>query len=256
MNKIFAVLIMILGAAVNILPQETSFFDAPLGGGIGYTPGWIIPRFDGINTDLKSFGVPGLPKSGFFTSGGAGFIYLGMLKNFRVGGFGFGGSRSTSANQNMSIIYLENSMGNGPEQLQAIYSLSGGGLSFEYTLPFVKDIAVSVGALIGRGSLSINLYRNYGNYDWNSLWINAQIFQYPGVSSTSLKNTYWLFSPTLNVEIPAYHMLCFRIGAGYHFTFGSKWTYDNDKDIINAPSDINGNSFFIQTGIFLGLFSF
>jgi hypothetical protein len=58
------------------------------------------------------------------------------------------------------------------------------------------------------------------------------------------------------VEIPAYHMLCFRIGAGYNYTFGSKWTYDNNQDLLNVPSDINGSSFFIQTGIFIGLFSF
>jgi hypothetical protein len=254
MNKLFAVIIIIIIASVSALPQESSFYDAPLGGGIGYTPGWIIPGVDGINTQLKAFGVPGIPKSGFFTSGGAGFLYLGILKNFRIGGFGFGGSRSSSADYFTDVL-PDNTVETGAGQREAIYSLSGGGLSFEYTLPFVKDIAVSVGALIGRGSLSIELYKNYGNIDWKSFWQNAQSY-YPDALSSSLKNTYWIFSPTLNVEIPAYHMLCFRVGAGYHFAFGNKWTYDNNQDILNAPSNINGNSFFIQTGIFVGLFSF
>jgi hypothetical protein len=253
MNKLFAVIIIVIIASVNALPQEASFYDAPLGGGIGYTAGWIIPGVDGINTQLKTFGVPGIPKSGFFTSGGAGFIYLGIMKNFRIGGFGFGGSKSTSEDYPLAAFLP--TLETGTEQLEAVYSLSGGGLSFEYTLPFVKDIAVSVGALIGRGSLNIELYRNYGNVDWKSFWQIAQSY-YPYALSSSLKNTYWIFSPTLNVEIPAYHMLCFRIGAGYHFAFGNNWTYDNNQNILNAPSNINGNSLFIQAGIFVGLFSF
>lgn len=252
MNKFFAVIIITISATVGALPQESSFYDAPLGGGIGYNPGWVIPKVDGINEQLKNINFPNIPKGGFYTSGVSGFIYLGILKNFRIGGFGFGGSRSTTGEYFTSVL-LQNTTQIGQEQRETVYSLNGGGLSFEYTLPFIKDIAVSVGALIGRGSLSVELYRNHGSADWQNVWQDA--FS-PAASSLSLINSYWLFSPTLNLEIPAYHMLCFRIGAGYHLTFGSKWTYDNNKDILNAPSDINGNSFFIQTGIFIGLFSF
>jgi hypothetical protein len=252
MNKIFAVVIILVGVTVNILPQESSFFDAPLGGGIGYTPGWIIPKVDGINLQLRNIDFPKITNGGFYTSGVSGFIYLGMLKSFRIGGFGFGGSRSITGEYPVAIVD-PNAIELGQEQRETIYSLNGGGLSFEYTFPFVRDIAVSIGALLGRGSLSVELYRNRGNISWQNLWGNIY-----GSSAAilTLKNTYWLFSPTLNVEIPAYRMLCFRIGAGYHFTFGSKWIYDNNKDILNTPVDINGNSFFIQTGIFLGLFSF
>ncbi|MGA7720027.1 MAG: hypothetical protein WCA84_02500 [Ignavibacteriaceae bacterium] len=254
MNKFYAVIIIIIIASVNSLPQESSYYDAPLGGGIGYVPGWIIPKVDGINAQFKIFGVPELPQNGLFTSGGAGFIYLGILENFRIGGFGFGGSKSSSAN------YFSNELSqsiseSGTEQSEAVYSLSGGGLSFEYTLPFMKNIAMSLGVLAGRGSLSIELYRNYGNINWQSFWQNTQS-GYQSASSSLLKDTYWIFSPTLNVEIPVYHMLCFRIGGGYNITFGDVWTYDNNQGILNAPSGINGNSFFIQTGIFVGLFSF
>lgn len=252
MNKYFAVIIIIISAVASAQPQESSFYDAPLGGGIGYAPGWIVPKVDGINLELKNIDFPQIPAGGFYTSGVSGFIYLGILKNFRIGGFGFGGSRSTSGEYYIATA-PQNNLGAYLEQREVIYSLSGGGLSFEYTLPFVKDIAVSVGTLIGRGNLSIELYKSYGNLNWSSYWQNTYSSNF---STSSLKNTYWLFSPMLNVEIPVYHMLCFRIGGGYHFTFGSKWTYDNNKDVLNAPSDINGHSFFIQTGIFVGLFSF
>jgi hypothetical protein len=249
MSRIFVLIIIIISATINILPQESSFYDAPLGGGIGYIPGWIMPKVDGINAQLKNIDFPGLPSGGFYSSGVSGFIYLGALKNFRIGGFGFGSSKS-----NTGEYYYSNSNGeSGMEQRETNYSLTGGGLSLEYTLPFVKDIAVSVGTLLGRGSLSIGMYRNNGSAGWQAVWRGLYS---SSTSSLTMKNSYWLFSPTLNIEIPAYHMLCFRIGAGYQFTFGSNWTYDNDKDISNVPSNINGNSFFIQTGIFIGLFSF
>jgi hypothetical protein len=47
-----------------------------------------------------------------------------------------------------------------------------------------------------------------------------------------------------------------RIGAGYQLSFGSDWTADNDQNLSNVPSDLNGNSFFIQSGLFIGFFSF
>ncbi len=256
MNKILAFTLTFFAATKIIFPQESSFYDAPFGGGGGYVGGWIVPRVSGINAELKNFGVPNLPSSGFYTSGGSGFIYLGIVPNLRIGGMGFGGSRSTAS------AAIKNYAGPGnlapdyvTEFREAIYSLSGGGLTVEYTLPIVKDFGISLGALIGRGSLNVQLYKNLGNTDWQNYWALSN--SPSGTSqSSSLKNSYWIFTPTLNVDIPAYHLLCFHVGAGYQFTFGGSWTYDNGKDILNAPSHINGNSFYIQAGIFIGLFSF
>lgn len=179
-----------------------------------------------------------------------------MIKNFRIGGIGFGGARSSS-----STIIKNNATPESPvpdyvsEYREAVYSLSGGGLTLEYTVPFIKNIGVSVGAIIGRGSLNIQLYKNLGSYDWQYFWAQADNSSSSTFSST-LKNNFWIFTPTLNVDIPAFHLLLFRLGAGYQFTFGDAWTYDNGKDIFNVPSNISGNCFFIQTGIFVGIFSF
>ena len=209
---------------------------------------------DEINVQLKNINFPNISQGGFYNSGISGFIYLGILQNFRIGGFGFGGSRSVSG-EYPELFSPVDIMLNGPEQRETIYTLNGGGISLEYTLPFVKDIAISIGALVGRGSLKLELSKNFGSSQWNLFWQNAQ-YNFAMASTSSLTNTYWLVSPTINVEIPVYHMLCFRIGAGYNVTFGGKWTYDDSQDILIAPSNINGNSFFIHTGIFIGLFSF
>ena len=244
MNRFFLSFIIIITVSSSGYSQESSFYDAPFGGGGGYVGGWIVPNVNGVNTELKKIGMPNLTTGGFYTSGGAGFIYLGIVPGLRIGGTGFGGSRSSSSK------FLHSS---GPENFftynEAIYKMSGGALTIEYTLPFIKNIGVSIGTWIGRGSLEIDFYSNTGGQDWNSILAPYNV-------NVSLKNDYWIITPTLNVDIPAYRLLSFRIGTGYQFTFGSHWSYDNNKDIYNAPSDINGNSFFIQTGIFIGLFSF
>jgi hypothetical protein len=239
--------------------QRQQYFDAPFGGGGGFTPGWIFPNFDQVNPVLKQFGVPEFSKGGFFTTGGSGFIYLGFIKNFRVGGIGFGGSKSTSSSQESQLL-LDKSLDKNSVQAvvnkEVQYSLGGGGLTLEYTLPFIKNVGISVGGIIGGGSLSMEIYKNSGTFSWDDVW-NEISGPFPsGNEHKTIKNNFWFFTPTVNVDIPAFRFVAFRIGAGYQLTFANKWTIDNNQNLSNVPSDLNGNSFFIQTGIFIGFFSF
>lgn len=235
-EKIF---IIILFFSCSLFAQDKKYFDAPFGGGGGYTPGWIFVNLDDLNNQLVSFGSGQLSMSGFYTSGGAGFIYIGFIPNLRIGGLGFGGSTSESA------------LSNGYER-EVVYNISGGGLTVEYTLPFVKNMAVSIGTVIGGGSIQINLYRNAGNFDWQNLWTEASTNNI----SRKLSNSFFILSPTLNVDIPFYRFISFRLGAGYQLALGKTWKVENDKDLLNVPSKLNGNGFFIQSGIFLGFFSY
>jgi len=227
-----------------IYGQSGQFFDAPFGGGIGYVPAWYIPNVDPVNTQLKLVGMPQLSTSGFYSSGVAGFLYIGFVKNFRVGGMGFGGSLSSS--QTIDNVNRE-----------VVYSLSGGGVTLEYTLPFIKNVGVSVGAIIGAGSLDLELYRNSGDFSWEGMWEEVSD---PNISSDSyygkLRNHYWMFTPTVNLDYPVYRFVVLRLGVGYQFSFADDWTADNDKPVSGIPSNLNSNSFFIQSGIFIGFFSF
>ncbi len=227
-----------------IYGQSGQFFDAPFGGGIGYVPAWYIPNVDPVNTQLKLVGMPELSTSGFYSSGIAGFLYIGFVKNLRVGGMGFGGSLSSS--QTIDNVNRE-----------VVYSLSGGGLTLEYTLPFIKNVGVSVGAIIGAGSMDLELYRNSGDFSWGGMW---EELSDPNVASDSyygkLRNHYWMFTPTVNLDYPVYRFVVLRLGVGYQFSFADDWTADNDKPVSGIPSDLNSNSFFIQSGIFIGFFSF
>lgn len=227
-----------------IYGQSGQFFDAPFGGGIGYVPAWYIPNVDPVNLQLNQIGMPELSTSGFYSSGIAGFLYVGFVKNLRIGGMGFGGC--LSASQTLDDVNRE-----------VVYNLSGGGVTIEYTLPFVKNVGVSVGAMIGAGSLELELYRNYGDFSWGGMW---EELNDPNQSSDDyygkLRNHYWMFTPTINLDYPIYRFVSLRLGAGYQITFADEWTADNDKPVSGIPSDLNSNSFFIQSGIFIGFFSF
>lgn len=224
--------------------QTGQFFDAPFGGGIGYVPAWYIPNVSPINNQLIDIGMPELSTSGFYSSGIAGFIYIGFVKNLRIGGMGYGGSLSTS--QNIS-----------GENREVVYSLGGGGVTIEYTLPFIKNLGVSVGASIGTGSLQLDMYRNSGEFNWEGIWIE---FRNGNVSSGNfnkkLKNSFWMFTPTINLDYPLYRFVTIRLGIGYQLTFADEWTADNDQPLTSVPSDLSGNTFFVQSGIFIGFFSY
>ena len=242
MKKILFVASFFLLLTASIFAQESSFYDAPFGGGVGFTPFWIVPKVSNLNSQLNVINYPQIKTSGFYSSGFSGFIYLGIVKNLRVGGLAFGGSSSSKLSENLI-------------QKETIFSLNGGGVTAEYTLPFIHVFALSIGVILGGGSMQVNVYKNSGGTEWNEVLSDASN-PLSSFLNRKLKESYWIFSPTLNADIPAYRMLSFRVGVGYQFTFWNKWSYDNSIDLYNVPSGIGGKSFFIQAGIFIGLFSF
>lgn len=241
MNKSLIILTLLF-LTISINGQDKKYFDSPFGGGGGYTPGWYIPNLDPLNSKLQQFGVGDLSSSGFYTSGGAGFIYVGFIPGLRIGGMGFGGGTSEEA-----VVNNFNR--------EAKYTIGGGAFTAEYTLPFIKNVAISVGALIGASSLEIDLYSNRDSFNWDGVFDEISTNQSENISR-EIKNTFFFFSPTINVDIPLFRFTAFRIGGGYHLTFGGDWEIENGKTLGGVPSDLNANGFFIQSGIFIGFFSF
>ena len=202
---------------------------------------WIMPDFDDLNVQMSNLGIDEFSNSGMITWGGGGYVYVMFIDNLRIGGMGFGGSVS-----NDGII--------GDFKHEAEYMIGGGALTIEYSLPFIKGFAVSPGVMIGGGSVHLDLYRNKGAYSWDGIW---QEQQGTGENITRrMKTGYFTVSPTLNVDIPVNRFMAFRAGAGYLITIGDEWKVDNGVEISDVPSSLSGNSFFIQTGIFIGFFTF
>ena len=242
MTKFLVIPLLVISTLALNGQQQKKYFDAPFGGGVGYVPAWYIPNIDPVNTEINAIGIPELSTSGMYSSGIAGFIYIGFVKYLRVGGMGFNGSVSTS-----KMI--------GGINKEIIYSLSGGGISIEYTLPFVKDIGVSVGAVVGSGTMKIELFSNSENFSWDENWNHFESGNYESFRR-SMENSYWMITPTANLDIPINRFILFRVGAGYQIAIIEDWTSDNDKTLNNVPSDLIANSFFVQSGIFIGFFSF
>jgi hypothetical protein len=232
---IITCIIVFMGIA---LPQSQKFFDAPFGGGGGFTPTFYFTNFDAINSKLAANNFPEFSDKGIFTTGGGGYIYIGFVKYLRIGGMGFGGM-------------VSNNFSDAVKNYQIDYSIGGGGITIEYTLPFIKDIGVSLGAIIGRTSLTMEIFQNEKSYSWDEILSPSSQNNLLRISKTS-----WMLSPTLNIDYPIYRFISLRIGAGYHFSFAGDWKANNDQVINGVPDKLNSKSFFIQLGIFGGFFSF
>jgi len=226
------ILLIWLAVFAVVLGQERSYVDAPFGGGGGYFGGWMFPKSNDL---LKKIGLPDIDKNGMYVSGGGGFLYLGFVPNVRVGGYGFGGS--TSVKNNTS---------------EAIYSVGGGALTIEYTLPFIRFMGVSLGTSIGGGSVTIDKYNNNGVYNYDDIFKD----QSPSINTyhKTLSRGYFYLAPQINFDYSLYRFINLRLGAGYQFTFGSDWKIDNDVKIANLPGGLKSDAFYLQLGVYFGLF--
>ncbi len=235
MKKLFLFFITI---TTLISPQSHTYFDAPFGGGGGFFPGMQFVNLDDLNSQLSSLSLPKFSDENVLITGGGGYIYIGFIPNLRVGGLGYGGTKSISHSLN-NVNY------------QVDYGVGVGGFTVEYTLPFIKNVALSLGAIIGGGEISVEYYENRENFSWTSILTSSQKNNY-----TKIKNDFYLFTPTINLDIPIYRFLALRFGGGYQVAIGGKWEANNNQTLFNAPDSFNGNSFFIHTGIYFGFFAF
>ncbi len=242
-TKIFVLFFIGIFTVVSAQDSKSIKWIAKFGAAGGFIPNLMFPDYSTLNEMTGAYGFEAF-EGPVITWGGGGYAYIMLVDNLRIGGIGFGGSRTKSFVSNGS-------------QKEVKYFIGGGGLTVEYTFPFIKNIAVSVGGIIGGGALEIEMYKNKGEFTWEGIWKDLDDNNSPSRKvSHKLKNNYFTFAPTLNVDIPFNRFLAFRVGAGYLFSLGNNWEADNGQTLINVPDNLNANSFFIQTGLFIGLFAF
>ena len=209
----------------------------------GLTASWMFPNYEDINNQLPAFGINEKFEGALFVLGGSGYVYLMIVDNVRVGGMGYGGSSSIST-------YVDG------YNREVRYGLGGGAFTIEYTFPFIKRIAVSLGGMIGGGKLTIDQYQNNGDFSWQETWNEFNETEGTNNISRNMKSNYFTLTPTLNIDVPLTRFLALHVGTGYQFTMNECWTIENDKTLNNVPSSLNGDMFFIQTGIYLGFFAY
>ena len=238
MKKAFIFILLIAAGRCLAQDGEDVGWIARFGAAGGFTPSIVFPNLDPVNAEIKNLGIGQFSNSALLTYGGGGYIYILMVDNLRIGGMGIGGSKSTSGFA-------------GGFNNEVIYNYGFGGLTVEYTLPFIKKTAVSVGAIIGAGSASIEVNQNKNDFTWNNSWDGTS-----GNNSHKFTNNFFTITPTINADIPLSRFVALRIGGGYVLSFNNEWKVDNGQSLSGVPSNLKSNSFFIQTGIFLGFFAF
>ena len=235
---------VILSASISFAQMKSQVgWMSKFGVAGGLTASWMFPNYDEINKQLPNFGITEKLSGGLLTWGGSGYIYLMIVDDVRIGGMGFGGTQSVFSNSNGFNREVK-------------YGIGGGAFTIEYTLPFIKRIGVSLGAMIGGGKLTVEQYKNNDSFSWQETWDEFGGNNETTNISRRMENNYFTLTPTINVDIPLTRFFAIRVGSGYQFTMSESWTIENDKVLNNVPSSVNGDAFFIQTGIYLGFFAY
>ena len=238
-TKIFGGLLIFL-LAINVTFSQLFPSFSISGGPI---VGWHINKVDVLNNELTNAGFPNVSKSGFFTTGGGGFIDLPLKKDFiRIGGLGLGFSTNVSKTVNDSLTKAVN------------YAFGIGGISVEYVKP-IKDFDIIFGAVFSTGTLKLDLYqygRDNGNY--------SSIFgEFANNSSSqnitrNFKVRFYSIQPQVSFGLLVKKFLYFKLTGAYLFSFNNTWTVDNDVQVPNFPTGIKANGFLISLGINAGIF--
>ncbi len=240
-KKILTLLIVVLLSVTGSAQYQNAKLLSKFGVAGGFEVFYLNPDLNALNTQMQLCGLPEFSKNGFVTYGGSGYAYVMFIRNLRIGGVGFGGASSVSTNA-------------GGNYKSAEYSISGGGITLEYTFPQIESIQLSLGAIVGFGKAEINLINRNGSFSWDSIWND---FNTTSDNKTiNLSSKFFILSPTVNAEILLGRFTALRIGAGYQFTVGNNWMVFGDQSLSNVPNSLNGNSFFINAGVMFGLFVF
>ncbi|GAB1429734.1 hypothetical protein MASR2M18_05660 [Ignavibacteria bacterium] len=220
-----------------LVDQESPYF--VIGGGFIAT--WHFSNFDEIhkNTRLDNFASADM-KAPVFLSGGAGFVAIPYLPNFRVGVFAAAGGKQVSATSSDTIRTLN-------------YSLGYTGGSIDYAVQVTKKLTILPGLNIGGGTITIETGQTVGKRDYTTeLGTPTNTNNFYG----KMTGGFAFVQPNLNIEYSVTSVSLLRINAGYMLGFMGAWRADRaETEIVNVPKEINSNGLTFQVGLFLGLFN-
>lgn len=242
MKRKIALLWLILAVSFYAQGMEQIGWVAKFGVAAGPLSVYVKPDLSPINPYVNNFGLDNIAENGMFTWGGGGYAYIMIVPNLRIGGMGFGGSSTNSKTL-------------GGVTKESVYSYGAGAFTVEYTLPFVKNMALSVGAIIGGGYAELQLYERGENVNWSDVWKSFDDSN-TNFKSHKLSNKFFTLSPTINLDVPLTRFIAFRLGGGYIISFSNEWTADNGVSLSGVPGSLTSSSFFIQTGLYFGFFAF
>jgi len=215
-----------------------------IGGGGGYTPGWLFMDVDKLNETIISAGGTPFDGGRMMLNGGQGYAYLLLVQNLRIGGIGMSGTRTTSRVETATNTRRDVELGVGY-----------GGVTLEYALSVVPRLDVTFGTVIGGGSMSLTIRRANGtSKDWGDIWGEFGSPQPASEFSRKLEGSFFILQPSVTMEFALLRWLGVRAGVGYLGMTGGSWKLDDEYDLAGVPDGIGASGWMINTGIYLGTF--
>ncbi len=211
----------------------------------GPIAGWDFNNTDVLNAELKKAGFPELSTTGFFTTGGGGFIDIPLRKEnrfMRFGGMGIGFSSNKDLKVNDSLTKA------------VTYSYGFGAATFDFVRSF-GIIDLTFGFMLGTGTLKLDLYQ-YGN-DYGSTGTIFGEFANDSSSQNITRNfkvRFYSVEPRIGFGLLLQKFIYLKLDAGYLVSINGKWKVDNDIEAEDFPEGVKSNGFNINLGLNFGIF--
>lgn len=260
MRPRFAILILALLLLIHLAPllaQEEEEEPLPppsrpsagkIGGAGGFTPLWLFWDVNAMNEFIPS-NAGKFGKTPMVLYGGAGYAYIMLVENMRIGGMGAGGSAKTSV--------VEYPVVGGQIRRDLEVGINFGGVTLEYAIPIFERLDIVPGVLFGGGGVDIKMTRDDGTFKtWQSLWNEFENNTQVQNVQRNLNGSFFVVQPSLFVEFAVLRWLGIRVGASYVSMSAPSWKTDDQFDLVGVPTSIRGNGWTISTGIFAGTFLF
>lgn len=215
-----------------------------LGGGGGYTPGWLFLDLDRLNDFIVTGGGTPFPDGRLMMHGGQGYAYVLIVPNLRIGGIGMSGSRSSSHVETATNTRRDVDL-----------TVGYGGVTFEYAFPVVPRLDLTFGTVIGGGGMTLRLSKDRGTVrQWGETWVELGGSQAVEEYSRKLESSFFVYQPSVTLEFALLRWLGIRAGVSYLGMAGGEWTLDNQYELLGVPDEIDGAGWMINTGIYIGTF--
>ena len=256
MNKLLYVLMTILALSTVTMAQDEGD-DEPLppprragstkiGGAVGFTQGWLMMNFDPLNEMMRREALTEFDNGGLAMFGGQAYGYVLFVPNLRLGYQGMGGHTKSKTLYQVSNTVRE-------VELSVGYNAA----TIDYTIPVVPRFDVTVGVMLGGGSMELKMSRSYGlGQNWNGTWDDFGGAQPVGEYSTKLSSEFFVYQPSVNVEFSLLRWLGLRAGVSYLGMAGSDWKRDDKFDVFGVPDNVSGKGWMLNSGIYVGTFVF
>lgn len=255
MKRIIAIAVLLTIAALTTFAQDEDTSDdsnsfrrskSKVGGAGGFTPAWGLFKFDEINKVLKSSGLPEIPKSDpMYLAGGEGYGYIMFLRNVRMGGRGMSGTISSASYDPTTNT-----------KKSVDYRVSYGGFLIDYVMPVGDRLDVSVGLVLGGGSVDITMNRDNGSFkQWNNIWTEFGRNDTTRNTTQHLNGSFFALQPHASIEYALLRWFQIRVGVTYPYMTNATWKLENEKEILNVPDKLKPDGPVITAGIMFGFFN-